>query len=403
MDPILINDQVHGVIRIKEPLLIELLDTPEVQRLRDIYQLGFVHLVYPNATHTRQSHSLGAMHVASKMAEALNLSERDRLIAIASLLLHDVGHGPYSHVFELLVKSKINLGHMDLTEGIISGKRLIPVSKFISEKKPAGRIPEILKKYGISAEEVSALIQGGKNSLVNDIVHSSVDADQIDYMLRDATFTGVSYGGIQVQRLLELMCTDKDGRLCFDKKAINPLMQMATGRYSMYSSVYMHHTVRIAEALFMRLVELNPEMLNLQNGVPKAYAFSDTTFLEACRQGKRAHTVSVSKIQNHVDEIKKLRNENNKLIKTIAERASVSSDYVIVDWPIDIINFTEPRIRKFGRILQDDGSSIPLHEISPAVAALQDAVPYAIGVYAPQEFRDKVGKAAESVFSEVLK
>jgi len=238
-------------------------------------------------------------------------------------------------------------------------------------------------------------------------------------MLRDATFTGVSYGGIQVQRLLELMCTDKDGRLCFDKKAINPLMQMATGRYSMYSSVYMHHTVRIAEALFMRLVELNPEMLNLQNGVPKAYAFSDTTFLEACRQGetasqyvdmlkyrllpKRAHTVSVSKIQNHVDEIKKLRNENNKLIKTIAERASVSSDYVIVDWPIDIINFTEPRIRKFGRILQDDGSSIPLHEISPAVAALQDAVPYAIGVYAPQEFRDKVGKAAESVFSEVLK
>ena len=116
-----IRDPIHGDIKL-EGLFLELIEAPEIQRLYHIKQLGFAHLVFPGAHHTRFEHSLGAYYVASRAAETLNLDKEEKEIIACASILHDIGHGPFSHTLEFILRNTLNVDHVDLTEKLILGK-----------------------------------------------------------------------------------------------------------------------------------------------------------------------------------------------------------------------------------------------------------------------------------------
>src|SRR2546430_719157 len=256
-----ITDTVHGTIRL-DPLTLDLLETLELQRLNSIRQLGLTYLVFPGANHSRVEHCLGVGHVAGEIARALGLSDDERKLVQAAGLLHDVGHGPFSHTLEHVLSRELAVDHMHLTQRIITGhddnvspedRRAFPDVK---------RIHEVLETHGADPEAVAALIRGpserGAGLLVPggrketkrylaQIIHSPMDADQIDYLMRDAHYTGATHGTIDFSRLLQTLRTHR-GELALDRKGLPALEGMLVARGLMYSSVYFHKSARIAEA-----------------------------------------------------------------------------------------------------------------------------------------------------------
>src|SRR2546430_2009848 len=256
-----ITDTVHGTIRL-DPLTLDLLETLELQRLNSIRQLGLTYLVFPGANHSRVEHCLGVGHVAGEMARALGLSDDERKLVQAAGLLHDVGHGPFSHTLEHVLSRELAVDHMHLTQRIITGhddnvspedRRAFPDVK---------RIHEVLETHRVDPEAVAALIRGpsekGAGLLVPgsrketkrylaQIIHSPMDADQIDYLMRDAHYTGATHGTIDFSRLLQTLRTHR-GELALDRKGLPALEGMLVARGLIYSSVYFHKSARIAEA-----------------------------------------------------------------------------------------------------------------------------------------------------------
>src|SRR2546427_2422380 len=257
-----ITDTVHGTIRL-EPLTLELLETLELQRLNSIRQLGLTYLVFPGANHSRIEHCLGVSHVAGRMADALALPPEDRAVAIAAGLLHDVGHGPFSHTLEHVLSSELSVDHMDLTQRIITGEDDNVAKDERAAFPEVPRIPAVLEKHGIKAPRVAALIRGlgpdaaqgslhdfsrrkrAERRVLYQIIHSAVDADQVDYLIRDAHYTGVALGVIDVNRLMQTLVLH-EGEMAVDRKGLPALEGILVARGLLYSSVYFHKTVRIA-------------------------------------------------------------------------------------------------------------------------------------------------------------
>jgi len=168
-------DPVHGYIELDD-FVLDLLGTSQVQRLRRVRQLGFSNLVYPGANHTRFEHSLGTMYLASLLIKNLDSIEEDTKIEIkAASLLHDIGHGPFSHVTENIIDKYTRRRHEDIKE--VLGK---------------GEIGEALKKHGVSPGNVAKHVKG--ETSVGQIVNSEIDVDKMDYLVRDAHYTGVAFG-----------------------------------------------------------------------------------------------------------------------------------------------------------------------------------------------------------------
>ena len=154
-----INDAIHGQFRI-EGVRSDLLSTPEMNKLSHIKQLGLAHLVFPGAHHTRFEHSLGVSHIAGMMAESLGLDDYETNTVQAAAMLHDVGHGPYSHTLEHILHERGGMDHMSITEGIIVGE--YDVLREGEESSVPNRItvPEILESHGLDPKEVAGLIRG---------------------------------------------------------------------------------------------------------------------------------------------------------------------------------------------------------------------------------------------------
>src|SRR5256712_2547539 len=263
-----VTDTVRGTIRL-EPLPVDLLGTLELQRLNSIRQLGLTYLVFPGANHSRVEHCLGVGHVAGAMAKALDLPEDERKLVQAAGLLHDVGHGPFSHTLEHVLSRELAVDHMHLTQRIITGED-DNVSPDDRRAFPdVLRIHQVLEKHGVDPSAGGAPIPGaserGGGPLIPgtrkesrrylaQIIHSPMDADQIDYLMRDAHYTGAAHGTIDFSRLLQTLRTYR-GELALDRKGLPALEGMLVARGLMYSSVYFHKTVRIAEEMLSRAVE----------------------------------------------------------------------------------------------------------------------------------------------------
>lgn len=245
-----IFDPVHGPIPL-DPVALALIGTPEFQRLWGVRQTGFAHLVFPGANHTRLEHSLGTYWVASRFAERLGLDAPTARLLTTGALLHDLGHGPFSHTLDVPMREVLGHGHEAASRDLILG-----------DGGPSGTaaIPKILGRHGLDAQRVADLVaprRAGRPPWFGAILHGAIDADRIDYLQRDAHYTGVAHGAIDAVRLLDTIRVI-GGRLVFAEKGRSAVEGFLVGRALMYSSVYFHKTVRAAEMMAQAAVERQP-------------------------------------------------------------------------------------------------------------------------------------------------
>jgi HD superfamily phosphohydrolase len=238
-----VRDPLWNNIRL-DPEALAVVDTPAVQRLRYVRQLGHAFLVYPGATHTRFEHALGAYHLARRVLDALedagdvrpDAEERARLKLAA--LLHDIGHYPFSHALE-----EAGLPHHEA----LAARHLT-----------SGVLADRLGELGTPAEGLLPLIRGEARGPLVGLVSGSLDVDKLDYLSRDAWMCGVPYGVIDVDRLLAALtvAAGPDGRatLALHEKGLAALESLLFAKYQMYRNVYWHHAVRSATSMFKRLV-----------------------------------------------------------------------------------------------------------------------------------------------------
>ncbi|HTJ23704.1 MAG TPA: HD domain-containing protein [Gemmatimonadaceae bacterium] len=243
----IVRDPLWNNIRL-DPLAFELIDTPAFQRLRYVRQLGLAFLVYPGATHSRFEHALGTYHLARRTLvlfeeqEDFALVSRDECqLARAAALLHDIGHYPFSHALEEIGAMK----HEDVARPLICD----------------GEVGEVLRRVlGRDApERIVALIRGESDSPLQGLISGSIDLDKLDYLRRDAFMCGVSYGEIDVDRLINTLTIVRDPqsgapRIGMIEKGLSALESLLFARYQMYRNVYWHHAVRSATAMYKRLV-----------------------------------------------------------------------------------------------------------------------------------------------------
>ena len=233
-----IYDELHGYIRL-EGLIRDLVSTRAFQRLRRVKQLPFAWYVYPGATHTRFSHSLGTEYIAEtvgrRLAEEGYIAQDDVELVRVAALLHDIGHAPLSHSLEPLIMELSGLSPGELTEMVIT-------------QDP--EISEVLGNYGISPGEVSSLLKGRSSSAVlNSLVSGDLDVDRLDYLPRDAYHTGVAYGRIDLHRIVSFLVAGEGG-VVVPSKALNALESFYIARLHMYKAVYYHKTITGYQLLF---------------------------------------------------------------------------------------------------------------------------------------------------------
>ena len=247
-----IRDPVHGYVRMTE-VERELVDSPFVQRLRRIHQLAGSYLVYPGATHTRFEHVVGTMYVAGQIAESLahnsEMPEDQVQDVRIAALLHDVGHGPYSHMYEEVLSDRVKSSHEDISQRVIMETS----------------IHDILQRNGFSPKKMSEFAVGRdatRPPFMNEIIAGSLSADMMDYLRRDSYFTGVEYGKVDAQRVIDSVHA-ADGHLVIDDAALNAFEALLLARYEMFKAVYFHRTVRAAELMLVRSMRLADQVLGL--------------------------------------------------------------------------------------------------------------------------------------------
>ena len=240
-----IIDPIHDFIRVYDHEL-EIIDSPIFQRLRRIKQLSGAHLTYPAAQHTRFEHSLGVMHIASQAGNALSekgiLDTDDIKILRLAGLLHDVGHGPFSHLFEEIINRK-KFSHEDF------GREIVLNSD----------IGDILSRAGFSKKLITGMAFGeSRHQYMNEIISGALSADMMDYLQRDGYFTGAEHAKIDHKRLTQSLEVHQK-KLALERSALYSFESMMHSRYQMFKAVYFHKTVRAAEVMLLEALKLSDD------------------------------------------------------------------------------------------------------------------------------------------------
>jgi len=377
-----IKDSVHDWIPLGS-VAADLVDAPAVQRLRHIKQLSTVRLVYPSASHSRFEHSLGVYHLAREALQHLGV-EGDRAAHVrAAALLHDVGHGPYGHQTEDVIRRHTGRDHDELGD-------------LLYETALAG----VLESHGLDPDRVAALVAG--EGELGQLVSGELDVDRMDYLVRDAHHTGVPYGTIDHGRLLRAL-RYRNGRLVLAEGNVPTAESLLLGRALMDGTVYRHHVSRIAGAMLERACE------RLLDGgdvdVEEFRRMADHDLLVTLRESvpdlggrverralyKRAVWAGLDRVPEAVSEMD--RADERQAAREIAAEAGVDREAVVVDIP-DRPALKESR----SRVVVDDVVQ-RLEEASELVAALRRArrAQWRLGVYCPADAVDEVASAAEAV------
>ena len=258
------RDPIHRYIHIYHLPFWQLINTKEMQRLRRIHQLGGTHQVYQTAEHTRFPHSLGVYEVVRRMLELETfqgqLNDYERLSVLCAALLHDVGHGPFSHSFEHVFA----VSHEDFTRRIILD--------------PDTEVNQVLASYHPKLpEDVASIIEKTHpNPLLIQLVSSQIDGDRMDYLLRDSYFTGTSYGNFDMERILRTLRV-KNKQIVFKESGVQAIEDYILARYHMYWQVYYHPTTRSYERLliliFRRIRDLYQQGYPFENPMPYLMPF----------------------------------------------------------------------------------------------------------------------------------
>ena len=403
-----ITDPIHKYIPITD-LEKKLIDTEFFQRLRKIRQLAGAHLVYPSAQHTRFEHSIGAMHLAGLAAESLlnkgyiNCKEDVESLRIAALL-HDIGHGPFSHLFEEVLREKKSnkINHE------IIGKRIIKETI----------ITDILEKYGYDGDYVCKLSFGESQKMFYDeIIAGSLSVDIMDYLPRDSFFTGAEYGKVDYHRLISSLEVLSNGHLGIDKSAINSLESMLISRYQMFKAVYFHKTVRAGEVMLLHSLISADKQLNFSNFTIEEYLdYTDDKTIDiicSLKENKFASELALDYKKRNLFKCvyeKFLQNKHNAFDKGLAGKyirdfLGGIKEYLDIDESLIFIDISQapsmpltPSKKELNSIMLVDKdlefetptSDIPLID---SIAGFLDM----IRIYTPQRNREKLEKVLKNI------
>ncbi|MEN9508362.1 MAG: hypothetical protein RLZZ621_925 [Gemmatimonadota bacterium] len=361
----ILRDPLWNNIRL-DPLALALLDTPTVQRLRYVRQLGLAFLVYPGATHSRFEHALGAWHLAGMALRLLDeqgalggIPDRERQIIRAAALLHDVGHYPFSHALEEIGVTD----HEEVARPLIL----------------EGEVAAILRRaLGDDAPEaIFALISGRSPHPLQGLISGSIDLDKIEYLKRDATMSGVPYGEIDVDRLLNSLVVVPHPEhqrpvIGVHEKGLSALESLLFAKYQMYRNVYWHHAVRSATAMYKRLVAVALETgavaadrvarftdegllvhLDTDTLVPEARALLDA--IRVRRLHKRAYECPAATLGTDVGEwIASDYRLTRRVEDALARELGLPTGAVLLDYPTktQMLGLDLPMRRRDGRVEQ---------------------------------------------------
>lgn len=382
-----IRDPIHGSISM-ETWALQLIGHPVFQRLRRVKQLGTAELVYPGAHHNRFEHSIGAHYLAGQLADGLELDEDEHLTLRAAALLHDVGHGPFSHAFEELIKEQ-GRAHEGTTVDLVQW----------------GPLGDILRQHGLDPVQVSEAVMG--QGRLSSIVSGALDADRMDYLLRDAHYTGVRCS-VDPGRLCRVIERGEEGVL-IRESGILAAEGLLTTRFLMYPAVYYHHTVRASDAILLdgirnfvaetgtKIEELETESDEGLLGRIRAHGGVGAEMvqrLDERRIYKRAFEGRAHQFSDEQINAWQQPGAKQALRLEIAEAAGVDAKHVLVDVP-KAPKFRETKLHVKTR----SGDVVPITEASQLVRILHDARMdhWRCWVFADKKHREAVGVAAKSV------
>lgn len=403
-----IKDPIYGYVPVTETEK-EIIDSYPVQRLHRLRQLAGAEFVYPGANHTRFEHSIGVMYLAGRLSENPNLSQHlseDEIQTIRiAALLHDVGHGPFSHVFEHLLTKFLNKTHEDITTWIIQKSELSDIIKRL------GYDPNAIGKLA-----VGELHKPGK-AFIDQIIQSAVDADKLDFVVRDTYHTGAEYGYVDVFRLIHMLDI-LDENLAVDLGALSALESFMLARLESFKSIYFHRVGRAAQIMIATAMEEAKDELGLVDfKSPDEYlAFNDYTVWTMLKKSKKSRKIMEDlerrrllkcaydrtfhvkeKTMTSIFSVEEIRNEmRNK----IASEAGIETQAVVIDVP------TVPSVPYHHSVLLEpmevpvfqktrEGKKVPqrLSDISGVFEVLKGFINI-LRVYTEEQHLEKVASAA---------
>ena len=401
-------DPIHDFIRVYDHEL-SIIDNPIFQRLRRIRQLSGAHLTYPAAQHTRFEHSLGVMHIASQAGNALNekeiLKSDDIEILRLSGLLHDIGHGPFSHLFEEIVQKR-KISHEDF------GKEIILKSE----------IGDILSKNGHDKKLITQIAFGcSKFQYLNEIVSGALSADMMDYLLRDGYFTGAEHAKIDHKRITQSLDVHKK-KLALERSALYSFESMMHSRYQMFKAVYFHKTVRAAEVMLLEALKLSDDefgftTFNLNEFVKLTDEYvlstlisSKSTKLKRARQfaqdyqNRKLLKCVFERIFTSHTNLKKTRTD--ELREIISKKSKVEENEIFVDSSVTPSIPLAPSKNESKSVIlisnengKPSAKEMPISEI-PVVSAISGFMNI-LRIYTHEKNRKKVEIAAKSVIGDL--
>ncbi|MCD6312843.1 MAG: HD domain-containing protein [Thaumarchaeota archaeon] len=387
----LIKDPVHGYIEVSGDEL-RVIDTYAVQRLRRITQLPFVYLVYPGARHSRFDHSLGCMYLAGEFAKSLGLDDYRRKVMRLAGLLHDVGHAPYSHLFETLLEES-------------GSSHELMTAKILREDE---ELAEAIEGCGVSVKDVLEVLEG--ETPESTVISGPIDADKLDFLLRDAYFTGAPYGLIDVRRII-LRSKLMDGKLAININAVGAVEEMALARYQNFVNIYFHHTARAAQILFLSGARIIDDVSRLGELDVRDYlSLDDYAIWCAMKSDERTKWIIDRIERRDIPKVAfelRLREEEvprevlddpEGVVEEIASLAGVPENRVWIDTP----HITSLPFKEGGKILfyEDFYGELKPVDYSSPLLEFTSKIYGIIRVYADREVLDQVRRASEKYFEE---
>jgi hypothetical protein len=405
-----IVDPIHDFIKIYNTEL-NVIDTPIFQRLRRIRQLAGAHLVYPSAQHSRFEHSLGVMHIAGQSATVLKdkgfLNSSDVENLRLGGLLHDIGHGPFSHLFEEVLQRKKRITHEEI------GKRLILETQ----------VGDVLSKSGFDKKFLSNLAFGNsKHQFMNEIISGGLSADMMDYLPRDGYFTGVEHASIDFKRIISSLDVHEK-KLSLDRSALYSFESMMISRYQMFKAVYFHKTVRSAEVMLLESMSLADNELGFTSSTLDEYIQLTDEFVISQLTSispRTSELKSARELAKNYQERKllkcvfeKILTRNNKsgkiktseIRKEISKKSKVKESEIFVDASkTPSIPLTPSKKESESIILTSkkgllpEAYELPISEI-PLISAISGFMNM-LRVYTAEKNRKKVEIAARAILGE---
>jgi HD superfamily phosphohydrolase len=410
-----IKDPVHGYVYITEEEK-EIVDSFPVQRLRRLRQLAGAEYVYPGANHTRFEHSVGVMYLAGKAVESPNISQRiteeEAEMTRLAGLLHDVGHGPFSHVFEYLLEKELGKTHEDITSWIVAKSEL----------------KDTLAKMGYNSKEMSLLATGRlrkpQKTFLDQIISSAVDVDKLDFIVRDTHHTGAEYGYVDIFRLIQALDVLGEN-LAVDLGALSALESLIIARMESFKSIYFHRVGRAVQIMLATAMEKANEELGLTRfKTPEDYLAMDDyvvwTKLRNCRESakiienlerrrllKCAYERTFYEKDAMITNIFSQEAHRKQIQSDIAKKAGVETEKVIIDVPTVpsvpyhhsvLIEPTE--IPTFYKTHEGQKVSQRLSETSKIFEVFKGFMNI-LRVYTTEEHREKVSDAASKVLGKI--